>query len=183
MRLGIDMDGVCCNGVRGAKEMLNERFNLDLNVHSESKTWDEIEDLTTKNQWQWLWTAGVDRGLFARLQAFPGTEEALYHLSNKHDITLITHRPKRAACDTMEWVVRELPRINFKGIVLTEEKWEVPCDIYLDDKPENVQSVLLERPAGLAVIRTRPYNNDFQWPWRVDGWEQFVKFVEEREDL
>lgn len=182
MRLGIDMDGVCSNWTKGAKEMLNQRWDLGLNTLKESDTWDEVEDLAGKKPWAWLWTAGVERGLFARLDMFPGTYEALEHLSKKHDITLITHRPRKSASDTIWWVGHHLSGIPFKGIIITKEKWEVPCDIYLDDKPENIISLTARRPSATPVIRTRNYNKDMEWPFRIDSWARFVKFVEERED-
>jgi 5'(3')-deoxyribonucleotidase len=183
LRLGIDMDGVCSNWVRGSKEMLNERFaNLNLNIYKESDTWDELEDLISKKQWSWLWTAGVERGLFARLPVFPGTHEALSYLSEKHDIFLLTCRPRLAGADTIWWVREHLDGINIQGVHLIKDKWKVPCDIYLDDKPENVIDISENSISATPVIRTRQYNKNLSWPFRVDGWEQFVRFVEERED-
>jgi 5'(3')-deoxyribonucleotidase len=182
LRLGIDLDGVCANWTKGAKEILNQRWSLDLNLYKESDTWDEVEDLVTPKQWKWLWTAGVERGLFARLDVFPGTVEALQHLSEKHDITLITHRPIKSAQDTFWWVGNRLRGIDFRGLHITKAKWDIPCDIYLDDKPENITALMEHRPTATHVIRTRQYNKHFEWPFRVDGWEQFVRFVEEREN-
>ena len=182
MRIGVDMDGVCSNWTKGAREMINQRFGLTLDIFKESDYWDEVEDLVTPKQWKWLWTAGVERGLFARLDVVPGTYGALSHLSDKHDIIILTHRPKASAQDTFWWVSYHLKGVNVQGINLTKDKGSIPCDIYLDDKPENITALAENRPAATPVIRTRKYNEQFEWPFRVDNWEQFVRFVEERED-
>lgn len=176
------MDGVCSDWTYGARRMLNQRFDLNLDPNKESESWDEIMNLVTKDQWRWLWDAGVKRGLFYTLRQVPGTAGALRHLSQKHDIYLLTDRPKAARFDTFRWIVEQLPGIDFAGLVFSKAKWKIPCDIYLDDKPENVLGVIENRAPSIPVLRSREYNKHVEWPWRVNDWEEFIRLVEERED-
>ncbi len=182
MRLGIDCDGVCANWYKGAIQALNQRFELDLDECGEPDHWDWIEENITKKQWNWLWSGGVDEGLFGDLDLIEGTYGALGRLTQNHRVYLITKRPQKARADTISWVARNLP-FNFQGIMVEKDKWKVECEIYIDDKPENVEDLKRGRPASYVVLQNRRYNKDFSWPDRVDDWagfERFVKIVERR---
>ncbi len=176
MRLGIDMDGVICAWSKRARQMLNNRFELDLDECGEIPHWDWIEENITKKQWSWLWTAGLDRGLFATLELLPGAFDSLERLTRDHRVFLITNRPQKARGDTIYWVSRFLP-FNFQGIITTKEKWEVECDVYCDDKPSNVEDLRVHRFTSQQVLFTRQYNEYFQWAPRVDNWIEFERFV------
>ncbi len=182
MRLGIDLDGVICNWTKRAIQMLNARFELDLDECGESPHWDWIEENITKKQWAWLWTAGVERGMFATLELLPGAFSALQRLTRDHRVFLITNRPQASRRDTIYWVSKFLP-FNFQGIVTTKEKWEIECDVYLDDKPENVQALRAHRFTSYQVLFRRQYNEYFDWNPIVNNWigfERYVRVLERR---
>ncbi len=170
------MDGVICNWTKRAIQMLNARFELDLDECGESPHWDWIEENVHKKHWSWLWTAGVERGLFANLELLPGAYDSLKRLTRDHRVYLITNRPQKARKDTIYWVARSLD-FDFQGIITTKEKWEIACDIYLDDKLENVQNLRHHRFTSHQVLFTRAYNEEFEWTPRVKNWIEFERFV------
>jgi 5'(3')-deoxyribonucleotidase len=152
------------------------RFELDLDECGDTPHWDWIEENITKKQWAWLWTAGVDRGMFSLLEVLPGAYESLERLTRDHRVYLITNRPQAARRDTIYWVATKLP-FNFQGIVTSKEKWEVECDVYLDDKPENVHDLRVNRFTSNHVLFRRSYNEYFKWSPTVDNWIEFERYV------
>ena len=176
LRLGVDLDGVTCNWTKKAIQMLNARFELDRDECGESPHWEWIEENTTKKQWAWLWTAGVDRGMFANLEVLPGAYDSLERLTRDHRVFLVTNRPQASRRDTIYWVAKNLP-FNFQGITTTKCKWEVECDVYLDDKPENVRALRDNRWASHQVLFRRQYNEYFKWDPDVRTWIEFERYV------
>lgn len=175
MRLGIDLDGVTANWTHAAREMLNERFELDLDF-GEPPYWNWIQDQVTKKQWAWLWTAGVQRGLFSRPQVYPGARMALGKLCDQHDVFFLTDRPKRARADTFMWIAKL--GVDAAGLIINKTKTEIECDIFLDDKPDNVVEIQTVFPDASVCLMHRRYNADFVWGNRVLSWEDFVARVE-----
>ena len=60
---------------------------------------------------------------------------------------------------------------------ITEEKWRVDCDIYLDDGPHNLETLALERPDRTIVRFVRPWNSPVQGCVDVDSWDAFEALV------
>ncbi len=176
MTLGIDLDGVCAKWYRGAALALNKRFELDIDEYGEPTHWDFLEESVHKKHWAWLWTAGVERGLFRHLKLENGAYEYLEKLTKEHDVHIITNRPVLAGKDTIAWLAEYLP-FNFRSVTITKKKWEVKCDVYLDDKPENVIALRENRFTSYHVLFRRRYNEYLQWTPSVKTWSEFYDFV------
>jgi len=177
VRIGVDLDGVCAKWTRGAMQMLNDRFNLDLDIDEEVPHWDWLEETIGKKKWSWLWTAGVERErLFRDLELVPGTLDALDYLTRNHEVMILTMRPRKARVDTIQWIAEHFP-FPFEGIVVHKSKWLTPCDVYIDDRYENVLDIKMHLPDSHVFLRNRRYNQQFDWQWRVNDWSEFVEHV------
>src|SRR5258706_15952527 len=69
-----------------------------------SRYWNEIKDIVDKEDWQWLWGTGVKMGLFRYGHLFTGTIEAVRARSALGDCVVMTHRPRSAVQDTLDWL-------------------------------------------------------------------------------
>lgn len=169
MRLGIDLDGVCCDFIGGAATWIKNEWGITIPlVNGEAPTWDFIEEHIGKHKWDEFWKTAIPRGLFRHLRPLPYAVDALTAMANedKHDLYFITNRGKDGRRDTYEWVLTQLPAVKPAGIITIktgESKGQFPCDAYIDDKPENVLKICYDRPNALTVLQRRLYNKDFRW--------------------
>jgi len=184
MRFGIDLDGVCYQWDKTARYMLREvlpdsQYKSPVGpLSQESQDWDYIERHVSKEDWQWLWTEGVRLGLFRHGHLYPGTIKYLHALASLGELIVITHRPKSAVEDTLAWLVyQQLPLSGIHILTNQEPKTSVKCDVYIDDKLENV--------IALATTGARVYLMDRPWNYgltpagvvRVFGWKNFYDEV------
>src|SRR5690606_27744807 len=88
-----------------------------------------------------------ERELFARLPPVAGAPAALRRLDTIPElrIRIITHRlyihwfHKEAICQTTEWLERH--GIPYWDLCFMRDKAAVGADLYLEDSPENIQSL------------------------------------------
>lgn len=205
MRIGLDIDGVIYNWEKTARYMLREvlpdspyRSNYD-EVHKggflyqESLSWDYIQEHVSKEHWNWLWNEGVKLGLFRHGHLYPGSIQAIRQLAEIGDVVLITHRPKQAVNDTLDWIsFQRLPLAGVHLLTNQEPKSSVKpaCDVYLDDKPENVTDLCRNSGAKMVGLVVRPWNINYFHPQVIDpepkglpyaerirSWPEFVERV------
>jgi len=63
---------------------------------------------------------------------------------------------------------------------MTNRKWRVPCDVYLDDAPHQVEQLHLNRPEAVVCRFVRPWNEAVTGTRDVHDWDEFVTMVEGR---
>ena len=156
---------------------------------SESTYWDYIPDNISKEHWSWLWTEGVRLGMFRNGHLMHGALEGCRKLAaDGHKLIIITHRPACAVNDTLAWL--SFQQLNLSGIhVQTNQEpksWVKPhCDVYIDDKWENVVDLAKNTPAKLVALFNQPWNQqigpegwDLKTIKRVKDWPTFVREVE-----
>jgi 5'(3')-deoxyribonucleotidase len=180
MRLGIDLDGVVADFNEGWMRLYNDDFGTDL-VPEMVRTWDVFLDLTHFKSsaafWKW---ARNDRGpgLFRNLPLFPGALESLNRLSRNHSIVIITTKPRWANAETFAWIADN--NIPTREVHITGRKWEVDCDVYLDDGPHNLEALVLERPDRTTCRFVRPWNQNVPGAVDVDTWDTFEALVDKQ---
>lgn len=185
MKLGIDIDGVMYNWESTARYMLRNVLPNSSYKHSgvldePSTTWNWIPDKIDKKHWNWLWKEGVELGLFRYGNLYPGTVDVIRALSKKHKITLITHRPKQAVKDTLAWLgFLDLPIAGLHILTDQAPKSEVRpmCDVYLDDKIENIEDLQQNTKAKLVCLMDQPWNQEYEAKTRVHDWWHFLALV------
>lgn len=179
MRIGLDLDGVCYNYSATACFLLNhyKGYNLDW---TETNSWDWLQQQVSNNDWQWLWSGGINEGLFRYGSLVKGAAEGIKELSRIGDICVITSRPVSARNDTLEWLAfMKFPIKEVHILSNGEAKSDVLPDIGIDDKPSNIEDYA---SAGIQpIIFTQKYNKDFDFKYtkRANNWYEVVQQVKE----
>jgi len=158
-RFGIDLDGVLYHWDKTARFLLSHQFGIEL--APESETWDHIENEITKDQWKWLWTKGVERGLFRHGNVYRGSIEALNSLSKFGDNVIITNRSHSANQDTMDWLsFHRIPTTEIHLLNGNEPKSIVQpqCDLYVDDNVDKIIDLYNNTDATNICMWKRKYN-------------------------
>jgi 5'(3')-deoxyribonucleotidase len=188
MKIACDLDGVAYEWHTAVVYMLNNYrgYHLDWRDWTD---WNWIERVVTPEDWEWLWTDAIDLGLYRYGHVIKGAIIGIQELQrNGHEVVFVTHRPKSAVQDTLDWLSYVRLRPSGVHILTAEEaKTSVPADLYIDDKKENIQDVAVNSSKKIIA---------FDQPWnkgplagesegegtrfrRAYGWEDVVKAVEE----
>lgn len=164
MRIGLDIDGVMYTWDRTARYMLRKVLPnspyIDT-LREESQSWDWIKDKVSPEHWDWLWTEGIRLGLFRYGNLHTGTIQAVRRLAELGEVILITHRPRAAVTDTLAWLA--FLNLPLAGVhILTDQQPKSivcpQCDVYVDDKWENVQDLYTNTHAKAVCLMRRPWN-------------------------
>lgn len=178
MRLGIDLDGVVANFTEGWMRFYNDQHGTSLEV-DDSKRWNDIVHLTRFVHMDefWDWAADLDgRSLFWHLEPFPGAVEALVELADAgHSIVILTQKPAYAVDDTKEWVKRV--GIPASEVHILDRKWEVDCQVYLDDGPYMLPYLVRHRPDATVCRYVRPWNDPVAGAIDVHDFDEFREVV------
>ena len=181
MRLGIDLDGVVADFNSGWIRRYNREYGSELPFDA-VKAWDAIPSLTHFEDMGEFWTWARDHDghtLFRHLDTYPDAVDALWNLAKKrHEIVVITTKPFWAIHDTFAWIGQH--RIPTREVHITDNKWQIECDFYLDDGPHVIESLVRNRPDAVVCRFVRPWNRPVPGARDVTGWAEFVDEVERR---
>ncbi|HLU31480.1 MAG TPA: hypothetical protein VK088_06930 [Acidimicrobiia bacterium] len=178
MRLGIDLDGVVADFNTGWIRRYNADFGADV-AFDAVEAWDAIPSLTHFRHMGefWKWAQDHDgHSLFRHLETYDGAVEALWDLvRKKHRVVIVTTKPPWAIHDTFAWIAdQELPT---REVHIVGRKWEVDCDIYLEDAPHNLEKLVANRPDRIVARFVRPWNEPVPGAVDVENWDEFKKLV------
>ena len=180
MRLGIDLDGVVADFNVGWMERYNREFGTDLH-HSQVVSWDGLHKLThfpTMDDF-WAWAQLGATSFFRDLPAIEGAVESLHELAREHRIVIISSKFDWAIPDTLAWLAEH--RVLAREIHFVWDKTTVPCDVYLEDAPANVEALVLAHPRSLVCRMIRPWNRPVEGAVDVADWAAFGATVQEWE--
>ncbi|MDX1468122.1 MAG: hypothetical protein R3258_02170 [Acidimicrobiia bacterium] len=183
MRIGLDLDGVVTNFTKGWMKFYNDQFGTELRVE-DSTDWGDLVNLTHFRDIDefWEWSSDLDgRSVFWHLEPFPGAMEAVRALADAgHEIIVLTTKPDFAVTDTHEWILRhELPAGE---VHILEDKWTVPCDVYVDDGPHILPALVAHRPDATVCRYVRPWNAPVEGAIDVNDLEEFREVVDRMAD-
>lgn len=177
MRLGIDLDGVVADFVTGWTTLYNAEYAATIDPRDVDH-WDAIPDLTHFAHMGdfWRWASHLDGGsLFSHLEPYAGAVDALRGLATRHSIVIVTTKPGWAIHDTFAWISKH--RIPTREVHITEDKWMVDCDVYLDDGPHVLDDLVAHRPESVVCRYVRPWNEPVHGTIDVASWNEFIEVV------
>lgn len=156
----------------------NAEFGTNLTPALVTK-WDAMVSLTHFRSIAefWEWTRnGSGPGLFRNLPIFTDAKPALDRLSRNHDIVILTTKPPWANAETFSWIGEHA--IPTREVHIIGDKWRVECDVYLDDGPHNLESLVSERPDRIVCRFIRPWNDAVPGVIDIDDWDTFEALVD-----
>jgi len=186
VRIGCDVDGVLFDFHGAACHLLNVHKGYHLR-REDVVEWDFIPRMVGREDYAWLFDpqGGIKEGLFRYGHIVKNAIEALSQLRQAgHELVIITHRPKVAVQDTVDWL--SYCRFRPAAIhILSDEqpKKTVECDLYIDDKPQTIADVMVNTGAH-AIVFDRPWNrvpiagDKNERFFRAEGWDQVVERIE-----
>ena len=179
MRLGIDLDGVVADFNTGWISRYNADFGTDL-AFDAVRAWNAIPSLTHFRHMGefWKWAQDHDgHSLFRHLEPYDGSVETLWELvQDHHEVVILTTKPHWAIHDTFAWIGEH--RLPTREVHILEHKWDVDCDVYLEDAPHNLQRLISHRPDRLVCRFVRPWNSALEGVRDVKRWQEFRDIVQ-----
>lgn len=179
-RIMLDLDGTVYQWERTARYLLR-RWYLEqgLGVPEElsipSTHYDYISTVVCPEAFQWLWSEGVERGLFRYGHIYTGASEAVHALAELGELHVITKRPPNAVNDTLDWLTFQRWPIS-NVITLTErgdKKSDVKplCDVYIDDALEVLEDLHMNTSGAYVIAVDRPWNQGAPCDARAYSWD------------
>lgn len=179
-RLGIDLDGVVADFNSGWMERYNREYGSGLKA-SDVVSWDGLHTLTHFGSMEdfWGWAQLGAASVFRDLPVFDGAIEAMNELARDHRIVIISSKFDWSIPDTLAWMGQH--RVPAREIHFVWDKTTVPCDVYLEDAPANVQALVTAHPNSLVCRMVRPWNGPVEGAVDVSDWTEFRDSVRDWE--
>lgn len=182
--LGVDLDGVVADFMRGLKPIAAEWLGVP-----ESALSDEVQygfpewDLEPAGGYEALHRFAVkERDLFLKLPPLEGAPAVLRRLSARGiRIRIITHRlyipwfHREAIRQTSEWLERH--GIPYWDLCFMRDKAAVGADLYLEDNPANIEA--LRADGHETIVVSNSTNRHLPGP-RAENWREVEALVSER---
>lgn len=182
LRLGIDLDGVVADFNAGWMELHNAEFGGTLTSDMVT-SWDGLHHLGGFDDMDafWAWARGNNNrpSIFRHLSLLPDALDTLRLLAGEgHRIVIVSTKPDWAVHETLHWLADNA--IPTREVHLTFTKYEVDCDVYLDDAPVVLPELVAHRPKALVCRFVRPWNVPVEGAVDVTSWAEFHALVTER---
>lgn len=186
MRIAVDLDGVCYEFQRTYRYMMRAHRLVAMPPVDEFWTeWDAQLKYGLQEDHDWMWTKGVDLGLFRYGHMVTGARRALeYLVTMGNELVIVTHRPARATPDTVDWLSLYMKGLPYELVILSngEPKTTVKWDVLIDDKGSNIRTAAEAGRRG--ILFSRPWNTKAHWPWELieyidvaEGWEEVINVI------
>jgi 5'(3')-deoxyribonucleotidase len=176
LRLGIDLDGVVADFNAGWMERYNRDFGTQLH-HSQVVAWDGLHRLTHFESMDdfWTWAQAGAASIFRDLPVVEGSLETMAELARDHRIVIISSKFDWAIPDTLAWLADH--RVPAREIHFVWDKTSVPCDVYLEDAPANLEALVAAHADALVCRMVRPWNRPIPGAIDVADWASFREQV------
>jgi 5'(3')-deoxyribonucleotidase len=176
LRLGIDLDGVVADFNTGWITRYNREFATELQP-TQVTSWDGLVPLTHFADMDdfWHWARSGTPTVFGDLPCYDGACDTLQQLARHHRVVVVSSKPNWAIPDTLRWLAEH--RMPSREIHFVWDKTAVPCDVYLEDAPHNLEALVTSRPESLVCRMVRPWNEPVPGARDVRSWTEFAECV------
>lgn len=174
MHVGYDADGVFQSFHAGCNAFL--KMEGHVGIKAEQHQWDfflEWPEWDKKQFWKFV-KRGVEAGVIFNTPPFRGAVEAFNSVKAAgHKVHIITARPDYAEGISEKWF--RTCGFDYDSLTFSLDKTVVPTDMYVDDKPSNIDALL---KAGTdAYLLSRPWNKNYTGYKRVRSVGEFSRKV------
>jgi len=179
LRLGIDLDGVVADFNGGWTELHNAEFGGTLTPDLVT-SWNGLHATAGFDDmaafWNWARPNEHRRSIFRHLRLLPDAIDTLHALRDDgHTIVIVSTKPDWAVHDTFQWLAdNEIPT---REVHFTDTKYDVDCDVYLDDSPVVLPGLVAHRPTAMICRFIRAWNTPVDGTHDVSTWQQFHALV------
>ena len=177
MTILVDMDDVLERLAAGWIAYLNERYGTDTTI-DDLHEWDISKAFPTLTHEQ-VYGALHDDAVWDYVEPMPGAAEGLQTLMAwGHDIYVVTATGYETLRAKMEKVLfRYFPFLNWKQVIITDNKHLIHGDILIDDGPHNLTGGDYRK-----ILFTANHNRNFDeksvGAIRVDNWAEACAAVQ-----
>lgn len=187
--IAVDCDGVLYCWDRTVRYMLREKYKKDgrpypPELDDPATSWNAVEEAVSPDMWEWVWTEGVEQGLFRHGDVMSGAIFGVQALHEFADLMIVTSRPEQGVYDTMSWLVHHLrqtvPLVGIHILSHGQPKSSVTPtpDLLIDDGPHNVADWILNTDSSVLLF-DQPWNRDstpsmWRRALRAYGWKDAV---------
>ena len=191
MRIAVDIDNVLVDDVGSFCRFHNDKYNTNLSKER-FYTWNwwiamnEPKENVVKKHGEY-----VKSDYFKNIDIIPGAKEGIENLKNKHELVILTGRPKRLMKETKIWlaknfgsVFREIYCTDFhlvngtgknKGTYIVDKKIDVLIDDYIEhgkECPVSTKVLLFDCPWNQNKVLPENFIRVLSWPEIVATIEQ-----------
>lgn len=175
MRILLDVDGVAAEWTPAVAAVIKRVAGIEM----DQTKWFRATDLPAESRGK-VMSIISGEGFCRTLQPLRGAVEGVAELRRLgHEVRFVTSLwgSKTWAYDRNIWLrehgfAPDAPR----GVTYSRDKYEVFGNVFVDDKPSNVQAWQNAWPHQRAVIFDQPWNRDAEGV-RVTDWENLLSFV------
>ena len=183
LRFCLDLDGVCFRWDKGVRTLLKQEFDLVL-PERESPHWNYVDSCLSAEEKKWLWSVGINSGMYTLGGMYPNTTEAVHLLDQQTYLFVVTTRPL-AADSITQWQVKNKLGIEPERVFFVEPlaKATYEAEVYLDDNPHELTYLVNQAPKWAMILGWKRRWNESEWNnkdilW-VDSWLDVMELIKE----
>jgi 5'(3')-deoxyribonucleotidase len=179
--LALDLDNTSMKFTNAFRNSLAKKYNLSkaeaLQKYPEPKDYSFVVSGWFKdhNEFMSEFNEAESKGLYTNMKMLPGARKTIRTLQQKgYTIKVITARTADFNTDTKTALRRY--RTPYSTIVHTEEKEKHHADLYFDDSPKQITTLMSH---GKKVVAFKAsYNNGMKGSARANDWSEIEKIAD-----